>query len=107
MRQRPLSKSVTQRMSEEARLPISLQLLGITAVIIFSMCTITTIAFVEALVHQWDMIDEMPKTWDAFYYPVFFSPGLYAALATASAVMFAALLFAKRSSVIKISIVYI
>jgi hypothetical protein len=94
-------------MSGNTKLPISLQLVGVTAVLVFSFSTISTIAYIEAILHQWDLINEIPKTWDGFYYPVLFPPLFCAALAVASAAMFAILVFTPRGSLAKASLVFI
>jgi len=94
-------------MSADSKLPIPLQLVGITAVLVFSVTTVGTIGYVQAIVTNWQLIDTLPKTWEGLYYPIFFPPAFHAVLAILSAAMFAALVFAHRSVLAKFSLAYI
>jgi hypothetical protein len=94
-------------MSEKTKLPISVQLLGVTAVLVFSFSAVSTIAFIEAIIHQWGVIDPDSRTWEGFYYPIFLWPVFYALLCVVSAIMFMMLVFASRTFVLKASLIYI
>ena len=86
---------------------MSLQLVGVTAALVFATSTVSAIGFVLAMARQWHVLSAIPRTWLGFYYPVVFSPVFYALLAIVSAIMFAALLFARRSVLLKVSAAYI
>jgi len=94
-------------MSTGSKLPLVLQLVGLTAALVFSVCVVTTISYAQAILRQWPLIDPMSRTWEGFYIPIFSLPVLYGLLSITSAVMFFVLFAASRKSVFKASLVYL
>jgi hypothetical protein len=94
-------------MASNTKLPISLQLVGLTAVVVFATSTVSAYSYVRALASEWQAMDSIPRTWSTFYYPIAFLPAFYVVLALVSACMFGLLLFAQRSVLVRASIVYI
>ena len=93
-------------MAADTKLPTSIQLVGITAVLVFSISTVTTYSYVKAIAAQWHLIVQLPQTWDNFY-GVYALPALYGLLAVASAAAFLTLWFAPRASLVQASLVYL
>jgi hypothetical protein len=94
-------------MARDTKLPISLQLVGVTAALVFATSTVSAFSYVRALASQWQALGSIPRTWSAFYYPITFLPAFYVVLALVSASMFAVLLFARRSTLVRTSVAYI
>ena len=94
-------------MAASTKLPVPLQLVGATAVLIFCTAVVSAIGYGQAIAHNWSVINEMPRTWDGFYSVVVTSVGYYSALAVISAAVFAVLLFAQRKTVVWSSLVYL
>ena len=94
-------------MSTGPKLPVVLQLVGLTTVLVFSVCAVTTISYAQAILRQWPLIDPMSRTWESFYIPIFSLPVLYGLLSITSAVMFLVLFEASRQSVFKASLAYL
>ena len=94
-------------MAASTKLPVPLQLVGATAVLIFCTAVVSAIAYSQAIAENWSVIDQLPRTWDGFYSVVVTSVGFYSALALISAALFTALLFAQRKTVIWASLAYL
>jgi len=94
-------------MKVNAKLPIPMQLIGVTAALIFCTSTVGLIGFAGALAANWQVLDQMPRTWSGFYYPFVTSVGLYSALAIVSAAVFASLFFARRAVLVRVSLAYL
>jgi len=94
-------------MTGDTKLPISLQLVGLTAVVVFATSAVSAFSYVRALAAQWQSLSSIPRTWSSFYYPIAFLPAFYVALTVVSAVMFAFLLVARRSALVKASAAYL
>jgi hypothetical protein len=93
-------------MAADTKLPRSLQLVGLTAVLVFSISAVNAYAHVRAIVAQWHLIAPMPETWDNFY-SIYSLPALYSLLAVVSAAAFFTLWLAPRTSLVKASLVYL
>ncbi|HEX6834449.1 MAG TPA: hypothetical protein VF132_13010 [Rudaea sp.] len=94
-------------MTSDTKLPLSLQLVGVTAVLVFATSAVSAFSYVRALTAHWEALSAMPRTWSSFYYPITFLPAFYVVLTVVSAVMFALLLFARRSALVRASGVYL
>ena len=94
-------------MATSTKLPVSIQLIGVTAVLIFCTAVVSAIGYGRAIAHNWSVLSEMPRTWDGFYSLIVTSIGFYSALAVLSATLFALLLFAQRKTVVWASLAYL
>jgi hypothetical protein len=94
-------------MVADTKLPRSLQLVGLTSVLVFAISAVSTYAYVKAIAAQWHLFGPIPKTWENFYYPIFSLPTLYGLLAVASGTTFLVLWLAPRASLVKASLIYL
>ena len=96
-------------MAPNSKLPMPLQLIGVTAVLFFATSVFRLIALTKAVAGYWQALSSYSThhTWSNFYYPVFSPLAIHAIVAVASVAVFAALLYAQRGTAVKVSLLYI
>ena len=96
-------------MAPNSKLPMPLQLIGVTAVLFFATSVFRLVALTRVVVGYWQALSSYSThhTWSNFYYPVFSPLAIHAIVAVASVAVFAALLYARRRTGVRVSLLYI
>jgi hypothetical protein len=96
-------------MAPTSKLPMPLQLVGVTAALFFATSVFRLVALTRVVVGYWQALSSYSThhTWSNFYYPVFSPLAVHALVVVASVAAFAALLYAQRSVAVKVSLLYI
>jgi len=94
-------------MAASSKLPVPIQLVGVTAVLVFCTAVVSAIGYGQAIARDWQILSQMPRTWDGFYSLVVTSVGFYSALAIVSATIFALLLFGRTTIHVRASLAYL
>lgn len=94
--------SVNDAVADSKKLPISVQLVALTAALVFCVAVITVYSYARVLVQQWDAISQVPDRFSLLW-----TPGRSAILALLSAGTFVALLMAPASITRRLASVYL
>jgi len=94
-------------MAAGTKLPMPLQLVGVTAVLVFATSTVSLTPLAVSLAKNWHALGGLLRAWSGYYDLVFISLALDALLVVASASMFVALLYAPHRVLPRLAIAYI
>ena len=94
-------------MSANTRLPIPLQLVGVTAVLVFAFSCVSSGPLLIDSARHWRLIAHLLPAWAGYYDPVFSSLGIDCLLIIASAVVFVVLLYARSALAQRVAIAYL
>ena len=96
-------------MAADSKLSIPLQLVGVTAALFFATSMFRVVALTRAIVGYWRVLSNYAtqRTWGGFYYPIFSPLALHAVVVVLSVGAFAALLYTRRETAVRVALAYI